>query len=73
MCVSVHLWNRESHGESDQVRDLLSRNGPVSSLEGYKLRSLQHGQAISMYTCGDNRREDDDERFAYNRRGLANI
>lgn len=53
VCVSVHLLNGKSHGESNQVWDLLSRNGPVSFLEGYKLWSLQHRQAISMYTWGN--------------------
>lgn len=38
----VHLFNREAHGQSHQVRDRLSRNRPVSFLEGNKLWSLQH-------------------------------
>lgn len=51
----MHLLNRESHGESHQVWDLLSRNGPFSFLEGYKLWSLQHSQAVTMHTCEQQR------------------
>lgn len=52
-----HLLDREAHGQSHQVRDLLSRHGPVSFLEGHELWSLEHRQAVAMDACRRHDRE----------------